>query len=235
MNPHEILEQCIQANGGQAWQQPKTLQLKGNAVFTPFGKTDDDHKIVLDTYNLYRIFPAENNAAREANGSIRFTAKANDYLYMHLIYDGQTTHNFLSDKAKPYNKYFSWTNNFGFSIIRFAQNPGFKTELLVNDQVEGFECYVIKIIDPKQFETHFFIDSNNYFIRSVAFVTELGYHHRIYSNFYKADAGAGNYFNQPGRLRVYFEGVKWIDVNWESTLVNEPIDELIFKEQLAEN
>jgi hypothetical protein len=226
-----VLRKTVEASGGDTWQQPQTLQLNGDAVWTPYGLTDSAHKIDFDQYQMYRIFPAVNDAARKANGKIRFDAKYGDSLYLQLIFDSAVTRNYLSERAKPYQKYFSWANNFGFSIIRFADRDSFLVEKLTSDAIDGNGCYVIRITDPKKFETTFWIDQKTFYIRSVGFKTDLGWHHRIYSDFEKLDAGRGKFFVQPRRLRIYFEGIKWMDVSWRKNIVNQPIADGVFNPQ----
>ena len=237
ISPKEILQKTVEASGGDTWQQPKTLMLKGNATWTPYGKTDES-KLFFDDYAMYRVFPTENDAAHKANGKVRFDAKYGENVFMHLIFDSKTTINYLSEEAKPYQKHFSWSNNFGFGIIRFANNEGYFLERLTDDQVEGNECYIIQITDPKKMVTTFSIDQKSFYIRSVAFTTDVGFHHRIYSDFEKKvlPSGAaavaedlGGAFIQPKRVRLYFEGIKWMDINWREFRVNEEIDEGVFK------
>jgi hypothetical protein len=225
----EILQMAVKAAGGETWQQPKTLLLKGDAVWTPHGKTDAASMLRFDDYAMYRVFPTENDNARQANGKVRFDAKydarASGEPFMQLIFDGKVTHSFLSDAAKPYQKHFSWSNNFGFGILRFADREGFSVARLVDDQVEGVICYVVQITDPKKMVTTFFIDRETKFIRSVAFNTDVGYHHRIYSDFKRA---ANVDFVQPTRVRLYFDGIKWMDINWRQFAVNEAILDSVF-------
>jgi hypothetical protein len=222
-----ILKKTTAASGGNTWQQPQTLQLSGVATWTPFGKTDST-SIYLDTYKMYRVFPAENNAARVANGKVRFDAKYGDSIYIQLIFDSKMTKNYLSEKAKPFQKYFSWSNNFGFSIIRFAERDSFKVDRLTNDEVEGHPCYTVQITDPKKFITTFSIDQKTFFIRGVSFITDIGYHNRIYSDFEKMKLGSGKFFVQPKRLRLYFDGIKWMDIHWRNNKVNKAIQEEVF-------
>lgn len=224
----EILKRTVAASGGDTWQQPQTLQLSGDATWTPYGKTDSN-AIHFDTYKMYRVFPSENNAARQANGKVRFDARYGDSTYMQLIFDSKISKNYLSEKAKPYQKYFSWSNNFGFSIIRFADRDSFQVNRLTNDMIDDNECYVVQIVDPKKFTTNFWIDAKTFYIRSVGFVTDLGWHHRIYADFEKLDAGDGKFFIQPKKLRLYFEGIKWMDINWRNNKVNELIAETVFE------
>lgn len=221
----DIIRMAVTASGGETWQQPKTLALKGDAVWTPHGKTDAAHRIAFDHYVLYRVFPTDNDAARQASGKIKIEARDGDKLFMQLVFDGKVTHNFLSDLAKPYQKHFSWSNNFGFGILRFADREGFQVERLADDQVEGFPVYVVQISDPKKAVTTFSIDQKEGLIRGVAFTTDVGFHHRIYSDFKRAP---NVNFVQPGRLRIYFDGIKWMDIFWRQFKVNEPIADVVF-------
>jgi hypothetical protein len=224
-----ILQNAVKAAGGAIWQQPKTLMLKGDAVWTPHGKTDQANLLRFDEYAMHRVFPADNDAARQANGKVRFDAAANKALFMQLIFDGKTTHNVLSDAAKPYQKHFSWSNNFGFGILRFADREGFVVERLTDDQIEGYPCFVVQITDPKKTVTTFFIDIETNYIRSVAFNTDVGYHHRIYSEFRRAPNVD---FVQPTRVRLYFDGIKWMDIHWRQFAVNEAISDKVFERPL---
>ncbi|MFM7462042.1 MAG: hypothetical protein ACKO15_14520, partial [Burkholderiales bacterium] len=146
----QILQMAVAASGGDTWQQPKTLMLKGDAVWTPYGKTDAAHQMKFDDYAMYRVFPTENDSARQASGKVRFDAKQGENVFMQLIFDSKATHNFLSEQAKPYQKHFSWSNNFGFGILRFADRDGFQVDRLTDDQIEGALCYVVQITDPKK-------------------------------------------------------------------------------------
>ncbi|MCA3017869.1 MAG: hypothetical protein ING66_02035 [Rhodocyclaceae bacterium] len=220
-----ILQMAVAASGGDTWQQPKTLMLKGDAVWTPYGKTDAAHQMKFDDYAMYRVFPTENDSARQASGKVRFDAKQGENVFMQLIFDSKVTHNFLSEQAKPYQKHFSWSNNFGFGILRFADRDGFQVDRLVDDQIEGELCYVVQITDPKKQVTTFFIDQQNKYIRSVAFTTDVGFHHRIYSDFKRAPNVD---FVQPTRVRLYFDGIKWMDIFWRQFKVNEPIADSVF-------
>jgi hypothetical protein len=226
----EILQKLTIAAGGDLWQQPQTLQLSGNATWSPFGKTDPKELIHFDTYKMYRVFPSQNLAAHSANGKIRFDAKFANNKYMQLIFDGQKTVNYLSEKAKPYQKYFSWSNNFGFGIIRFADRDSFSVDRLADDQIEGFPCYVVQITDPKKMVTTFSIDQQSFYIRGVSFITDIGFHNRIYSDFekLKPENKSGGYFIQARRIRLYFDGIKWMDINWTNNKVNGIIQDEVF-------
>lgn len=223
LSASEILKRAVAAAGGDTWQRPQTLVLQGVADFYPEGCRDK--KMHFDKYAMYRVFPPENDEAHKANGRVRFDAAEGDSIFFKLTFDGKTSSTYLSPKAKPYEKHFAWTNNFGFGIIRFADSPGFRLDLLADDQVEGYPCHFIQITDPKQNKTLFAIDTRNFYIRMVGFNTEVGYHHRIYSDFKKAPDVS---FLQPTRVRLYFEGVKWMDIRWQQFAVNQPIAPQVF-------
>jgi len=223
----EILQLAVAASGGNLWQQPETLELHGTALFTPYGKTDPTHQKLFDTYSMYRIFPADNKAAHQANGKIRFDAAEGEKMFMQLIFDGTKTRNVLSDDARPYREHFSWSNNFGFGIIRFADKDSFLVERLTDEMYDGFSCYTVQITDPKKMITVFQIDKKSYWIRGVSFTTTVGYHHRIYSDFKKIRVG-NRFFLQPRRVRLFFDGVRWMDIHWQKHFVNQPIDSEIF-------
>ena len=226
-NAKEILQLAVAASGGSLWQQPETLELHGTALFTPYGKTDARSQKQLDTYSMYRIFPGDNKAAHQANGKIRFDAATDNQVFMQLIFDGTKTRNTLSDDARPFREHFSWSNNFGFGIIRFADRDSFLVERLTDETNDGFPCYTVQITDPKKMITVFQIDKKSYLIRGVSFTTTVGYHHRIYSDFQKIKVG-NQFFMQPRRVRLFFDGVRWMDIHWEKNSVNQPIAEEVF-------
>lgn len=223
----EILQLAVAASGGSLWQQPETLELHGTALFTPFGKTDPSNQKQLNNYSMYRIFPGDNKAAHQANGKIRFDAAEGEKMFMQLIFDGSKTRNILSDDARPYREHFSWSNNFGFGIIRFADRDSFLVERLTDEMYDGFPCYTVQITDPKKMITVFQIDKKSYLIRGVSFTTTVGYHHRIYSDFKKIRVG-DRFFMQPRRVRLFFDGVRWMDIHWLKHFVNQTIDEDVF-------
>jgi hypothetical protein len=221
----EILRKTVTASGGETWQQPQTLQLNGRATFTPFGKTDTGNRLEFDRYAMFRVFPSENKAAHQANGKVRFDAFNGTNAFFELKFDGKRSKMNLSDAAKPYAKQFNWSNNFGFGIIRFAESDSFRLDKLTDDQVEGAPCFVVQITDPRKMVTTFSIDQRTFYIRQVAFTTDVGYHHRVYSDFKLAKNVS---FIQPTRVRLYFDGMKWMDIRWTQFKVNEAIGDTVF-------
>ena len=223
LTPLQIVDNAIAAAGGENWARPQSLQLSGHATFYDQGKAD---KVThVPTYKMWRVFPAENDAAHKANGKVRFDAFIGDKLYFQIAFDGKQSFNDYSPEFAANKEAAQWENAFGFSILRFARNPGFALTRLADDQTEGHPCYFIRVIDPKQNVTDFSIDKKDFAIRSVGFRTPLGFHHRIYSDF---KWHANPRFRQPGRMRVYYDGVKWTEVVWEKFIVNQPIADEVF-------
>ena len=220
LTPLEIAKKTIAASGGENWRRPKTLQLSGNATLY---WNDKAYKIT--TYKMWRVFPDENEAARSANGKVRFDAFEGDKLFFQISFDSKNTVQFLSDEAKKQEELLKWSNNFGFSIFRFVENKDFQIIRLPDDKIDGFPCYFIKIIDPKKTETIFGVDRKTFFIRYAAFKTPIGFHQRIYSDF---KMNKNPQFNQPRSLRIFVEGVKIADVYWSDFKVNEPIADEVF-------
>jgi len=218
-----LLEKIINAAGGEVWRRPKTLHLSGEALFTPNG--EKEKQCILDQYRMYRVFPENNQAAHKANGKVRFDALYGENVFFQLKFDGQQSQMKMGELAKPYATHFQWSNNFGFGILRFADQAKFEVKELVEDQIEGHACHFIKITDPEKHETLFAVDQDSYFIRMVGFPTTVGYHHRIYSDFDRADNG----FIQARRIRIYFDGIKWMDIRWNKYQVNEPLDAKLFQ------
>lgn len=221
----DIWAKAIESAGGEVWQNPRYLHLSGEARFSPYASID---KVLdFDTYEMYRVFPSESTAAHQANGQIRFEAKAGEEVFFRLCFDGKNSDIYLSEKAKPHAEHFKWSNNFGFGIFRFADRDGFTIERMVDDQVDGHPCYLLKITDASQTDTYFAVDKDAGYIRQVGFNTDLGWHHRTYSHFEKTASG----FVQPERICIYFNGLKWMDIYWQHYEINVPPDEDIFRQR----
>jgi hypothetical protein len=216
----DIAKKTIEASGGEVWRRPKTLQLSGNATLYWKGKV---HR--LDTYKMWRVFPENNDNARNANGKVRFDAFEGASKFFQLAFDGKNTIQHLSYEAKANEETLKWSNNFGFSIFRFVESEGFSVTNLPEDMVDGFPCYFIKITDAKKSETIFGIDKKTFRIRLAEFDTPLGFHQRIYSDF---KWHKNPKFLQPRRLRIFNDGIKTAEIFWREYKVNQPIDDDVF-------
>lgn len=230
--PAQIIDSVIFHAGGENWARPKTLQLRGSATFYFQGKAEN--AIQLPVYKMWRVYPDKSLAAHQANGKVRFDAFSRppqalkDSLYFHVSFDGKNTTQFYSPEAEPQREASLWENNFGFGILRFARDTAFQLVRLADDQIEGRECYFLRIIDPKKAVTDFAIDKQNFAIRYVGFKTPRGFHHRIYSDFAWHENPR---FIQPTRVRLYYDGAKWTDIYWREFEVNKPIADSVFLSQ----
>ena len=54
----------------------------------------------------------------------------------------------------------------------------------------------------------------------------VGFHRRIYSDFKRA---ATVDFVQPTRGRLFFDGIKWMDIRWRQFYINEAIADAVFE------
>ncbi len=118
LTPLEIAKKTIKAAGGETWRRPQTLHLSGTATLFWNGES---HK--MKTYEMWRLFPDENDSARNASGKVRFDAKTpDDEIFFQIAFDGKNTKQTLSDEAKKQEELLRWGNNFGFSIFRFVES-----------------------------------------------------------------------------------------------------------------
>jgi hypothetical protein len=219
----EIIERAVAEAGGEAWARPKTLMLRGDATFYWQGERREEIKI--PTYKMWRIFPSENLAAHQANGKVRFDAFIGDKLYFQIAFDGKKSYAEFSPEAERERESTRWENAFGFGILRFSRDPAFTTLRMSDDQIEGHDCYFVRVIDPKKNVTDFGIDKRDFAIRAVGFKTSRGFHQRIYSDF---KWHTNPRFRQPTRMRLYYDGLKWTDVHWREFEVNKPIPDDVF-------
>lgn len=222
LTPLEIAKKTIAASGGESWRRPQTLQLSGTATLFFNGQT-----YPMTEYRMWRVFPAENDSAHTANGKIRFEAReADGDTFLQLIFDGKSQKETFSDVARQNEQFLRLSNNFGFSIFRFIENPEFSLQRLPDDKIDGHPSYFIKITDAKKSDTIFGIDKKSFFIRYASFQTNLGLQQRYYDDFKWAK---GVRFIQPRSLRIFNNGVKTTEVFWSEFKVNEKIADSVFE------
>ncbi|MEM7586029.1 MAG: VOC family protein [Acidobacteriota bacterium] len=217
-----IVERAYEEAGGEAWRRPETLRLSG--VATLYEQGHADRVTVADRYDMWRVFPQQSDDAHRANGKVRFDAFAGDDLVFQVSYDGEKTYDH-NGVVPPERARRDWSAAFGFGILRFALDDGFRVERLADDQVEGHDCYFVRVIDPSESQTMFGIDQTDFSVRMVGFETPRGWHHRVYSDFEWHEAPR---FRQPTRVRLYYDGVKTNDIHWQEFAVNAPLDDALF-------
>ncbi len=217
-----IVERVIEAAGGEAWRRPDTLRLSGSAKLYDQGQAD--RVTVADRYEMYRVFPRQSEDAHRANGKVRFDAFAGERVVFQIAYDGQNSYD-QNGLVPPEKAQRDWSSAFGFGILRFALDDGFLLERLADDQVEGRDCYFVRVLDPSGSGTLFGIDRSDFSVRMVGFDTPRGWHHRLYSDFAWHEEPR---FRQPTRVRLFYDGVKTVDIHWREFAVNVPIVDEVF-------
>jgi hypothetical protein len=222
LDARTIIERAHAAAGGAVWARPQTLILSGSATLCQDGVPE--RCVVADDYRMWRVFPRESSDAHVANGQVRIDAKNADQIVFQTSFDGVNTYN-QNGRVPGAQASQEWSENFGFGIIRFALGEGFRLERMNPDAVEGFACETVRVTDPANSQTTFWIDRSNFSIRKVGFQTSRGWHERIYSHFLRLPSG----FQQPQRVRLYYAGIKTNDIWWQSATVNEPIDPSVFR------
>nr|MBP6457100.1 hypothetical protein [Pseudoxanthomonas sp.]MBP7366432.1 hypothetical protein [Pseudoxanthomonas sp.] len=162
----QIVRLAHAAAGGDSWKRPRTLHLTGNA--TLYGDGTAASRSDVQHYEMWRVFPAWSQAAHGANGKFRLDARNGDATLFQISYDGQDTWN---DKGKVEQAAASreWSENFGFGIIRFALDEGFKVTRMADDQVEGRPAWTVRVTDPGGAQTMFWIDQADHTVRKVGF------------------------------------------------------------------
>lgn len=206
LTARQIIERAYDHAGGDAWVNPSSLYMEGYGYFW----RGTEEFVRYEPYRMWRVFPAEKGAAHAADGRVRIEAMKNDEVVFQIAFDGTKTYNQdgpLDDQADSDR----WASNFGFGVIRHALDDGYKTTRLPDDYVDGHPTYMVKITDPADGSTLFAIGKEDFSILSVGFDTPRGWHQRIYSDFYRNDE---NGWLQPGRVRLYYDGVKSNEIFW---------------------
>ncbi len=218
----QIIAAVYEANGGETWRRPRTLYLEGYGVFWPAGT--EGSRMVADRYRMWRAFAPASADAHLANGKVRIDSFSGDTTLFQIAFDGETAYNaegpIPGGAANP-----QWRNSFGFGIIRYALDDGFRLERLPDDTVEGHPAYFVGVRDPAGSETIFGIDKRDFAVRMVGFETPKGWHHRLYSDFV---AGTNPAWRQPRLVRLYYDGVKQNEIHWRVFRVNEPVPDAVF-------
>lgn len=216
LDAEQIVSQAIEAAGGDEWRYAKSIRLTGHAMLHRGGNVVG---FEADEYEMLRVYPTALGDADTATGKFRLDARNNGRTIFQTSFDGE----YLYDRRGRVADDEAATraaSAFGFSAIRFALSEGFKTTRLVDDQIEGYPSYFVKVTDPSGGDTLFAFDQKDFSIRLVAWDTPQGWHERIYSDFYWVDDPG---FKQPGRVRLYYDGVKSVDIRWTRAEVNVPI------------
>ncbi|MEM4724457.1 MAG: TlpA disulfide reductase family protein [Candidatus Hadarchaeum sp.] len=208
----ELVRAAIAAHGGQAFHHPRSIQLKGRAVYHPLDGSPD---ILIDSLTITRLVPQASISARNPGGKLRVEAWVNGRLFFRQGYDGTKLWSEVGDQARPIAEYLQLDRHFGFGIIRFAETPGFVVERWADDEVEGRPAYHISITDLEKRRTDFWIDKETRLIHKVAFDTLSGHHERIYWPYDLKDE-----VKEARRVKLIFRGHTLFDVMWDTVTYN---------------
>jgi uncharacterized protein (TIGR01244 family) len=218
----DIVRRAHATAGGQAWLRATTSVLTGHA--TLFRNGLREHEVKADRYVMHRVYPRELTGAHQGTGKFRLEARAGDRLLFLLAFDGQRSYD-QDGPLAPERARTDEANAFGFSAIRFALEKGFSLERLADDEVEGRPCHFVKVIDPSGSSTVFGVDASDFAIRYAGWRAPRGWHHRLYSDF---SLVSGTSFRQPGRVRLYYDGVKEADIVWTKAEIGGPLPDDLF-------
>ena len=232
MDGQTIIARAHEAAGGEAFVNPGTLFLSGYNII--YGR--DGGAQTWDRYAMWRVFADEKADAHVANGRVRIEAWTGDKLVMLLSYDGEATYN-KSGRMEDQSANAMWSNNFGFGAIRNGLDEGWTQARRSDRTIDGKPAYMVQLTDLAGGTTLFGIDRSSYQILYVGFDTPRGWHERKYSNFYQNanDGSPETPWVQPGRVRLYYNGVKANEVIWTRFVINAELPDCLFVLPETEN
>jgi hypothetical protein len=216
----QIIANAQAAAGGDVWVRPRTLHLIGEAVFYREGGEVERH----ERYEMWRVYPEAKTEAHRADGQVRIQSWRDGQTALLLAFDGERSYT-AAGPQPPSQADRQWSENFGFGVIRFALTEGYSQQRLPDDLVDGRSVYVVDVIDPNGGHTQFAIAQDNAQILRVGFATPRGWHERIYSDFYMHPGSA---WVQPGRIRLFYNGVKQNELFWTDFRLNEEMPNHLF-------
>lgn len=220
--PLQIVQWAAARAGGEQWLHAHSNRMEGWAELCRGGAAD--RCVRADRYVMHRLYPTSLDSAHAGTGKFRLDALSGEKVLFRISFDGERSYD-QDGPLPPERASSSEASGFGYSAIRFANQPGFVLQRLADDSVDGHPCFMVKVTDPSGSSTIFGIDQESAYIRLAAWDTPKGWHQRIYSDYYwVADPG----FLQPGRVRLYYAGAKEVDIRWTSATLNEEIPDSLF-------
>jgi len=219
LTARQIMDRATAAAGGDAWRLASTIRLQGDATLYRDGRA-----VAADDYRMYRVYPRALDAAHTTTGKFRLDAQRADAVLFSISYDGEQMYD-QNGPMDPAAAERLAASSFGYSAARFALNEGFELSRMPDDDIGGQPGHFLRVTDPSGTDTLFGIDADSYAIRLVAWETPQGWHQRTYSNFYWLDNPG---FLQPGRVRLYYDGIKTADINWRTAQVDTPMADELF-------
>jgi len=214
-----IIAKAHQAAGGTQFLQPGTLILTGYNLIRRGAEP-----VIWDRYAMWRSFVGDKTDAHSASGKVRIEGWTNGSLALLLAFDGTTTY---TDKGPMQDTSANamWASNFGFGAIRHALDDGWLQTRKPDRLIDGQPTYMVMLIDPSGGETLFGIRIHDHALVYVGFNTPRGWHERRYSNFFQKP---GINWQQPGRVRLYYNGVKTNEAIWTDFTIGTALPDSLF-------
>jgi len=206
LTAEEIIERAYAEAGGDEWVNPTSLLMEGYGLFWQDGKAF----LRYEPYRMWRVYPQEKGDAHAADGRVRIEGFRDGMAVFQVAFDGTHTYN-QSGRLDEDVDSERWASNFGFGVIRHALDPGYSVRRMPDDYVDGAATYAVQVTDPAGGKTLFNIRREDFAIASVGFTTPRGWHERRYSDFFRNEDGG---WLQPGRVRLYYDGVKANEIYW---------------------
>ena len=219
---NEIMAKAHLAAGGDTWANPKSAFMSGYGLFWYNGS---DTPVRHEPHRMWRVYPAEKGAAHQADGKVRIDSFRGEHPVFQVSFDGTNTYNQqgkVDDELADSNR---WASNFGFGVIRHAFDDGYNIKRVADDQVDGHEVYVVQITDPAGGKTLFAFDKDDFMVRKLGFMTPRGWHERLYSDHFSKP---GISWIQPGKVRLFYNGVKSNEVYWTDFEINNEFSDEVF-------
>lgn len=217
-----LLTQATDAMGGEAWLNPASLVLEGEATFYAPDRAEPVSR--MDDYRMWRAMDPDRTSAHGADGKVRITGRSAGRTVFDVGYDGTTTWTDKGVMPKAQADAY-WASNFGFGILRRAAEPGFRVERAPDRIVDGHPVQLIRVIDPQGSPTLFGLDADTHRVRYLAFATPRGFHERVYDDFV---AQSDPDWVQARIVTLYYNGVKQNTVRWRVARVNAHVDPALF-------
>lgn len=219
LKAEDILARAYEAAGGETWRRPKSLLMRGYGVFYRGAAAT-----TYDDYRMWRVYPAWKGDAHKADGKVRIEGKTGGKTVFLIAFDGEKTYDMKGPVADQ-TANAQWAENFGFGAIRYALDEGWERTRLPDDLVDGKPAYIIELKDPAGGVTRFGIAVDGYQVLYVGFATDRGWHERRYSDFFSKPAIS---WVQPGRVRLFYDGVKQNEIVWTDFELNVEMDDALF-------
>ena len=219
LKAEEILARAYAAAGGESWRRPKTLLVTGYGVFYKGAEA-----ATYDDYRMWRVYPSWKGDAHKADGKVRIEGRKDGKTVFLIAFDGETTYD-ANGPLDDQSANARWAENFGFGAIRYGLDEGWSCKRLPDDLVDGRPAHMIELKDPAGGVTRFAIAVEGFAVLYVGFDTDRGWHERRYSDFFSKP---GVSWVQPGRVRLFYDGVKQNEIVWTDFELNAEMEDELF-------